>query len=203
MELVPFGDLCTMSGRNADYTHTSDFVDQCEGIIVLTPSNIRDEKVFYDDVVYLSKNTFNKNNTGIVNKGDILLSKYAKSESPYRSALVDNLPDDATVIVNQSIFVISGIKCVPKYLQQVITSYSFQKALHSIATGSMGAVKSSEIAKIMVPFLDEEEQMRIADMFIDYKYKHFELIDLLQREIDDRNKVFEQLLDNMIWEKIR
>ena len=198
-EMVPFGSICTMSGRNADYTHTTDFVDENEGIIVLTPENIQNNSISYDNVVYLSQDAYRKSNTGTVHEGDILLCKYARKSSPYRSVLVKNLPSDVTVIVNSSIIIISDIKCIPEYLQAIISSHHFQNDLSAISVGNLNAIKMTAVAKLMIPLLSVEREKDIGSKMVQLGNKHNELIDLLQRELDSRVKIYNQLVDELLW----
>lgn len=198
-EMVPLGNICTMSGRNADYTHTTDFVDENEGIIVLTPENIKNNSICYDNVVYLSQDAYRKSNTGTVHEGDILLCKYARKSSPYRSVLVKNLPADVTVIVNSSIIIIRDIMCNPEYLQAIISSYHFQNDLSAISVGNLNAIKMTTVAKLKIPLPSAEKEKDIGSKMIMLGNKHNELMDLLQRELAIREKIYNQLVDELLW----
>lgn len=200
-KMIPFGSICKMSGRNSDYFRVADYVEECEGIIALTPSNIQKNQIIYDEVINLSKAAYSKNTTGTVVEGNILLCKYSKDKTSYKTALAINLPKDKIVIVNPSVILINEIQCDPKYLELVMGSRAFQKALGQIATGTMNAVKTSEIAKIQIPLPKREMQERIANTLFAYRQKHNELIQLLQQEINDRTQVIDQQIEDYIWQQ--
>ena len=55
------------------------------------------------------------------------------------------------------------------------------------------------VAKLMIPLLSIEREKDIGSKMILLGNKHNELIDLLQRELDSRGKIYNQLVDELLW----
>lgn len=200
-KMVPLGSVCEMGGRNSDYFRVADYVTESEGIIAISPSNIWNNTITFDDVVFLSREAYGKSDTGTVNEGDIVLNKYCKPKTaPYRSAVAEDLPKDQIVIVNPSVILIRKITCNSKYLHLVINSSEFQRTLNTISTGSMNALSITALSKILIPLPDPDEQDRIVELLWDYQAKNSELISLLEQEIKSRTAIFEQTLNSKLWE---
>lgn len=72
-----------------------DLVDEGEGAITLSPSNIRDMSMNYSNLSYLTWQKYEESSEIKINNGDILLVKTGSSYG--KTALVDNLPLEATI----------------------------------------------------------------------------------------------------------
>lgn len=195
-EEVEIGKLCTIKTRSSDYYLQSEMVGEHEGAMIIAPSNINNSKLNFDDVRYYSWKGYYEKQNLIVENGDIVLCKYSAS-SYYKSAVVEDLPEPA--ITNMSIFLFKNIKCNPYYLQLVISSSAFQALLWKNKSGTMNAIKSSDILTYKIPLPSMDEQKRIVESFLKYRNLNSEIVDSLRSEADKREKQFDCYLDKAIW----
>lgn len=197
-EMVPLSEICVMMMRSSDYYKQSEIVGDHEGAMIIQASNIDNNKLNFNDISYYSMDGYNARPRDQVEVGDVLLVKFAAPASPYKSAVVDFLPEPA--ITNPSIIMIKKIKCNPHYFQLILSSPAFQKEMKRVQNkGSIPAVSTKSLYAISIPIPHEEEQRRIVDKLIFYREKHNELINSLNEEISKRNNQFDYHINNVLW----
>ncbi len=197
-EMVPISEICVMMMRSSDYYKQSEIVGDHEGAMILQASNIENNKLNFDGVSYYSMDGYNARPRDKVEVGDVLLVKFAAPAAPYKSAVVDFLPEPA--ITNPSIIMIKNIKCNPHYLQLLISSPVFQQEMKRLQNkGSIPAISAKSLYTVSVPIPSDNDQDTIVEFFIKYRETHFDLIKTLNNEITKRNKQFDYYMNRLLW----
>lgn len=141
----------------------NDICNSQEGTIVLRSSNIKDNKLCFDDNVYVNKEIPTKL---FVNKGDILIcSRNGSASLIGKAALIET---DIKATFGAFMMIFKGNNIHHKYLYYIVTSCISQyKWLFTTAT--INQLTSSMLGEIFAPFIcDRLEQQSIAD-YLDQK----------------------------------
>ena len=150
-----------------------------EGTIVLRSSNIKDNKLCFDDNVYVNKEIPTKL---LVNKGDILIcSRNGSASLIGKAALIET---DIKATFGAFMMIFKGKNVHHKYLYYIVTSCISQyKWLFTTAT--INQLTSSMLGEIFAPFIcDSLEQQSIAN-YLDQKCSEIdELISIKQQKIE-------------------
>lgn len=157
----------------------NDICNSQEGTIVLRSSNIKDNKLCFDDNVYVNKEIPTKL---FVNKGDILIcSRNGSASLIGKAALIET---DIKATFGAFMMIFKGNNIHHKYLYYIVTSCISQyKWLFTTAT--INQLTSSMLGEIFAPFIcDRLEQQSIAD-YLDQKCSEIdELISIKQQKIE-------------------
>lgn len=142
----------------------SDLVDEGEGAITLSPSNIENQKLTLDKVQYLSWFKYEESPEIKIFNNDILLVKTA---SVGKVAFVENLNEPATI--NPQLVVFKNIKINPKYFYYCLVSPVIQTQIELTLNGGVVltltqenignyycAIPEKTIQECIVNFLDNE-----------------------------------------------
>jgi type I restriction enzyme S subunit len=125
-------DVCLIKGRIGYRGYTKqDLVDKGEGAISLSPSNIKDNKLFFDKCTYISWQKYEESPEIMIFEGDII---YCKTASIGKMALVEYLPEKATL--NPQFVVLKEINCYNKYLYYFMISEEFKGQIKDIIGGT-------------------------------------------------------------------
>ena len=197
--MKPLSQLCEIITRSSDYYKPNEIVDVHQGAMVISPSNILNNKLVFDEVKYYSWDGFYARPRDIVEIGDILMCKFAAQGSPFKSAVVHDLPEPA--MTNPSVLIIKNIKCNPEYLQLVLSSAEFQNNLQRQAKGVMPTISAKILYSLDIPVPPLMEQDRVVKAMRRYQVKHEELISCLNAEIAARQAVFDYYTDKILWGK--
>lgn len=157
----------------------NDICNSQEGTIVLRSSNIKDNKLCFDDNVYVNKEIPTKL---FVNKGDILIcSRNGSASLIGKAALIET---DIKATFGAFMMIFKGNNIHHKYLYYIVTSCISQyKWLFTTAT--INQLTSSMLGEIFAPFIcDRLEQQSIAN-YLDQKCSEIdELISIKQQKIE-------------------
>ena len=155
------GTLTDVFGRIGFRGYTkNDFVSKGEGAISLSPSNIVNNSMNYDQCSYITWEKYEESPEIMIYDGDILLVKTGSSYG--KSTIVTNLPEKATInpqfVVLKSTRIDTRFLCY--YLQSAYCIQQYEKFVGgtAIPTFSQANLKAMYIA---VPPLGE--QIRIAN----------------------------------------
>jgi type I restriction enzyme, S subunit len=154
------GEVCEIKGRIGFRGYTrQDLVEEGEGAITLSPSNIRNNQFNTDQCTYISWFKYEESPEIMVFEGDIL---FVKTGSTYgKVALVDKLPELATI--NPQFVVLKQIKCDNRFLYYSLTTTSFRAQVERIVGGAATPTLSqANLAEQSVPNPPLQEQIRIA-----------------------------------------
>ena len=152
-------DVSTIKGRIGYRGYTvEDIVNDGNGAISLSPSNIVDGKLQFNSVTSITWEKYYESPEIMLCNGDIVMVKTGSSFG--KVAFVDNLPQEATI--NPQFVIINNIKCDNKWLCYLFDSDCIQKNVHKIVVGgAIPTMSQEEIAnfKIAVPPLPEQHRI--------------------------------------------
>lgn len=158
-----------------------------DGILVLRSSNIKDNKLCFDDNVYVKKEIPQKL---IVNKGDILIcSRNGSAELIGKAAFIE-LQMVATFGAFMMIF--KGTSNIyHKYLFYIITSCISQyKWLFTTAT--INQLTSSMLGEIFAPFINNYLEQKSIATYLDQKCSEIDELITLQEEMITKLQSYKQ-----------
>lgn len=161
----PFKALAGMKG-SSEYT-ARDIVDEGEGAILLSPSNINDNKLNLSKRTYISQKKYDKSTTKI-QRGDLLFTKTA---SVGKCVIYDS---DEPAMPNPQLVVLKNIKCLPKFLYYSMVSDVMQEPAKMYVYGSViPTISQLNLGRIKIPVPSPEEQQQIAN-YLDEKCRNID-----------------------------
>ena len=158
-EYKKLGDICSIVGRIGFRGYTrDDLVEKGNGAISLSPSNIIDGKLNFDDKVsYLSWEKYYESPEIMLAEGDVVFTKTA---SIGKCALVKKLPVETTL--NPQLVVLKNIQCDSSYLTYTLQDKRFQEAVLSKKGGtSIPTISQAFLGSLPVPVPPIETQKQI------------------------------------------
>ena len=170
-EIKKLKALSDIKGRIGFRGYTnSDLVEQGEGAITLSPSNIVHGKMSYNKCSYLSWHKYFESPEIMVANGHIL---FVKTGSSYgKTAFVTDLTMEATI--NPQFSLIKPKKVNPYFLNYAISSQYFKLQVERGVIGStIPTISQSAIGNMLVLTPPLSEQISI----IEYLNSHFEDLD--------------------------
>lgn len=152
------GNLCTIKGRIGFRGYTrEDLVNEGQGAITLSPSNIIEDKLDLSNCSFISWFKYEESPEIMVFNGDII---YAKTASIGKVAIIDNLPEKATI--NPQFVVLKEIKCDNRYLYYALRSSFFKEQASSIVRGvAIPTISQANLSLLKIPVPSLQEQKRI------------------------------------------
>ena len=157
-EIRKLGEICTIKGRIGFRGYTrEDLVNAGDGAITLSPSNIIDDKLSLAKCQYISWFKYEQSPEIKIFNGDII---FAKTASIGKVAIVDNLPEKATI--NPQFVVMKEIKENNHFLYYALRSRPFKFQLSQIINGvAIPTVSQSNLEKLSIPVPPIAEQEKI------------------------------------------
>lgn len=139
--------LAIVKGRIGFRGYTNaDLVDEGEGAITLSPSNVVNGKMNYDKCSFLSWFKYFESPEIMVAKGDVL---FVKTGSSYgKTAFVDSLPMEATI--NPQFSLIKPIEIDPEFFNYAVSSTYFKTQVEKGVIGSTIPTISQNAIKNMI-----------------------------------------------------
>ena len=140
--------------------NASDLVDEGEGAITLSPSNMKEHKMQYEKCTYLSWNKYYESPEIMIKNGDVL---FVKTGSTYgKSCLVENLPMEATI--NPQLVVFKEFNCSNSFFDYLLQSNIIRDQVElSVIGGTIPTISQEKILNYLVPIPSLEEQLFIFD----------------------------------------
>lgn len=137
---------------------TTDLVDEGEGCITLSPSNMRDGKMQYNKCTYLSWEKYEESPEIKIFNGDIL---FVKTGSTYgKCSLVQNLPLEATI--NPQLLVFKKFSCYNEFLAYVLQTNVIKTQVElSVIGGTIPTISQQKILNYVFPHPPINEQKAI------------------------------------------
>lgn len=172
-----------------------DLVDENEGAITLSPSNIQNMKMDYSKCSFLTWQKYYESPEIKIKNGDVL---FVKTGSTYgKIGYVENLPMEATI--NPQLVVFKNIKMNSKLLFYMLQmSLVKDQCELAVVGGTIPTMSQVKIGNIYIPLLCENEQQKIAD-FLD---KECGKIDGLKADIQAQIATLEQYKRSVITEAV-
>ena len=191
VEYKKLGDVCDIKGRIGFRGYTrQDLVEEADGAITLSPSNIINQELNYEDCSYISWAKYEESPEIKVAVGDVIFTKTA---SVGKTALVKYLPKEATI--NPQLVVLKNIQCNSAFLAYVLQTYRFQKEVAKLqGVGSVPNISQTSLSGITIPIPPlpvQEEIVRILDSFTELQAE-------LQAELQKRLQQYDYYRDNLL-----
>lgn len=147
---------------------TSDLVNEGEGAITLSPSNMKEFEMDFSKCTYLSWFKYNESPEIQIANGDIL---FVKTGSTYgKTSLVKNLPEKATI--NPQLLVFKEVKINSEFFYYVLLSQLIQAQVSiSVIGGTIPTISQEKIGNyyLFVPPVDEQiEIVKMINQHLDY-----------------------------------
>lgn len=137
---------------------TSDLTDMEHGAITLSPSNMIDGKMNFDNCSFLSWDKYFESPEIMVKEGDIL---FVKTGSTYgKSAIVETLPKESTI--NPQILIITNISIHSKYLYYLLRTPIITNQVETIVIGgTIPTISQTKIGNmsIIIPPISEQKEI--------------------------------------------
>ena len=189
------GDVCDIKGRIGFRGYTrQDLVEEADGAITLSPSNIINQELNYEDCSYISWAKYEESPEIKVAVGDVIFTKTA---SVGKTALVKYLPKEATI--NPQLVVLKNIQCNPAFLAYVLKTYRFQQEVAKLqGVGSVPNISQTSLSGITIPIPPLAEQQRIVDILDRFSTLTTDITAGLPAEIEARRKQYEYYRDQLL-----
>ena len=151
--------ICNAFGRIGFRGYsTSDLVEENEGAITLSPSNMKDGGMTYEKCTYLSWKKYEESSEIKIHDGDII---FVKTGSSYgKSSIVYGLPKEATV--NPQLLVFKDIRCSREFLSYVLMTNSIRNQIEtSVIGGTIPTISQNKILNFSFTCPSKGEQENI------------------------------------------
>ena len=133
----------------------TDQVAKGEGAISITPGNLFNGVVSFDNCTYISWAKYEESPEIMVSEGDVLFVKTGSTVG--KVAQVESLPEKATI--NPQMVVFKNCKCNPKYLCYYLQSPAVQDEIRVLAgIGSVPNISQAKLGSVRIPLISEQEQ---------------------------------------------
>ena len=197
-KVVTLREICKIFGRIGFRGYTlADLVGEGYGAITLSPSNIKEGVLSFNDCTYISFFKYEESPEIKIYDGDIL---FVKTGSTYgKVAQVKNLPNKATI--NPQFIVLKEIQCDKVLLTYIMQSFEFQNKVKLIVGGSTIPTLSQEKLyelNIRLP-KNPQEQNRIAEIL----KAQDKLIESEQTNLAKLQKLKQGLMQDLLTGKVR
>lgn len=201
-EVRKLKSFCTAFGRIGfrGYT-TADLVDEGDGAITISPSNIKETNMEFNSNSYLSWFKYNESPEIKIRENDILI---VKTGSTYgKIGIVKNLPQKATI--NPQLLVLKKIQIKADYLYELLKSEIFQLQVERNVIGStIPTISETKILGFSVPIPTSEEEINeISDYILNINEKIAKAISIKEQEIEKLKEYKTVLIDNVVTGKVR
>lgn len=190
VEYKTLGDLCDICGRIGFRGYTSqDQVDKGCGAISMSPSNIQEGEVVYENCTYISWFKYDESPEIQVSVGDII---FCKTASVGKTALIKELPEKATI--NPQLVLLKNITCDSAFLSYILKTKELQNKVNKIkGLGTIPTISQKDFANLTVPVPPLEVQREIVRILDNFT----ELTAELTAELTTRKKQYEYYSSNL------
>lgn len=179
---------------------TKDIVDEGQGAITLSPSNIQESSMDYSKRTYLSWNKYYESPEIMIENGDVLMVKTGSSYG--KCAIVKNMPMECTI--NPQLVVFKEHTEMPEYL-----AYCFQTSFAkffintSVIGGTIPTISQEKINNYVFPFPPKPDQKQIVT-YLDNEMQKFDTaITNCQRQITLLQERKQIIINEVVTGKVR
>lgn len=188
-------EIAEIKGRIGFRGYTrADLVEEKDGAITLSPSNIINEQLDFSKCSYISWSKYNESPEIQATVGDIV---FCKTASVGKTALIKHLPKETTI--NPQFVLLKNIKCNPAFLSYVLKENTFQSKVKSITgQGTIPTFTQKEFGELTVPLPPLSEQERIVAILDRFDTLVNDISQGLPAEIAARRKQYEYYRDKLL-----
>lgn len=200
-ETIPFKRICKAFGRIGFRGYNaSDLVDQGEGAITLSPSNLTDDSMIYAKCSFLSWDKYYESPEIQIQNGDILIVKTGSSYG--KTGLVSNLPEPATI--NPQLLVLKNIEINTEYFYLLISSSKYQSEIKRRVIGStIPTISETRLLSMHAIIPREEEQLKIVSYITEQSKQINNAIQLQETQITNLKEYKASLINSAVTGKIK
>lgn len=200
-EVKRMKEICKAFGRIGfrGYT-TSDLVDEDEGAITISPSNIKEEFMTFEKCSYLSWLKYKESPEIQIFDNDVLM---VKTGSTYgKIGLVKNIPQEATI--NPQLLVLKEIKINSEYFYALLKTSIVQYQVQTAVIGStIPTISENKILKFKVALPPKNEIEAIIKYNKNVNNKITDAISLKEKEIEKLKEYKATLINSAVTGKIK
>ncbi|WP_027124942.1 restriction endonuclease subunit S [Gelidibacter mesophilus] len=200
-EVKKLKELCKAYGRIGfrGYT-TSDLVNEGEGAITISPSNIKDEFMTFEKCSYLSWKKYEESPEIQIFNNDVLVVKTGSTFG--KIGIVKDLPLKATI--NPQLLVLKDISISPDYFYSALKTSMIQIQIQKEVIGStIPTISETKILnfKIALPPQIQIEKTVVYLNNLNEKFKT--AISLKQQEIEKLKEYKSSLINSVVTGKVK
>lgn len=188
--------ICNLNGRIGFRGYTQDdLVDEGDGAITISPSNMQNLKMNYEKCHYLSWFKYNESPEIQLENGDIL---FVKTGSTYgKSSLVVNLPMEATI--NPQLLIFKKISINNEFFLYALQTSDVRNQIEGyVIGGTIPTISQDKISRIKIKTCSPDMQIKIVE-FLNQKSN---LIDTLIERKNDKIELLEEYKKSIIYEYV-
>lgn len=191
-EVEKIRDIAQIYGRIGFRGYTkNDIVAKGYGAISLSPTNIKENGLFYDDNTYISWYKYEESPEIKINNGDILLVKTGSSYG--KSSIVEHLPQEATI--NPQLIVFKNLKINNKFFAHILKTKEFIKQIEKVVVGgAIPTLSQEQIYNFNTIYPPLHEQHRIAEVLSDVDSLIDKTLGLINKKKDLKTATMQKLL---------
>lgn len=169
----------------------NDIVDKGVGAISLSPSNIVDGMLHFENSTYISWDKYEESPEIKASEGQIVLTKTGSTVG--KVALIKYLPEPCTI--NPQLVLITCTTFNSAYLNYVLQSFSMQSEIKRLAgIGAVPNISQKLLGKIIVPIPSSERQQEIVEILDTFEA----MIANIKEEIALRTKQYEYYREKLL-----
>lgn len=188
--------VCILNGRIGFRGYTQDdLVDEGDGAITISPSNMQNLKMNYEKCHYLSWFKYNESPEIQLENGDIL---FVKTGSTYgKSSLVENLPMEATI--NPQLLIFKKISINNEFFLYALQTSDVRNQIEGyVIGGTIPTISQDKISRIKIKICSPDMQIKIVE-FLNQKCN---LIDTLIERKNNKIELLEEYKKSIIYEYV-
>lgn len=201
-EVKRLKEICKAFGRIGfrGYT-TSDLVDEGEGAITISPSNIKEDYMIFEKCSFLSWYKYDESPEIQIKNNDVLI---VKTGSTYgKVGIVKNLPEKATI--NPQLLVLKEISISEDYFYHYLKTSIVQTQIEKEVIGStIPTISENKILnfKIAIP-INEVELKQIVSYIETQSTKIDQAVAIKEQEIEKLKEYKVSLIDAVVTGKVK
>lgn len=166
-----------------------------QGAISLSPGNIQNNNLTFEDCKYISWEKYEESPEIKIHNGDVVFVKTGSTVG--KVGFVKDLTEKATL--NPQLVVFKNLKVTAKYLYYVLCKSEVQDRVKALAgVGSVPNISQSNIAKIEIPVPPIAEQKRIVTILDKFDALVNDISVGLPAEIEARRKQYEYYRNRLL-----
>ena len=179
---------------------TSDLVDEGEGAITISPSNIQGDFMSFDKCTFLSWVKYHESPEIKIFKNDVLI---VKTGSTYgKVGYASNLESKATI--NPQLLVFKDVKIDNEYFYEILNSSQIQIQINREVIGStIPTISENKILNMKAGFPPDSEIPKIVERVKSVKNKFNEAIKAQKIQIEKLKEYKTTLIDSAVTGKIK
>lgn len=200
-EVKRLKSICKTFGRIGFRGYsTSDLVDEGEGAITISPSNIQGDFMTFEKCTYLSWNKFHESPEIKIYKNDVLIVKTGSTFG--KVGLASNLDSEATI--NPQLLVFKEVKIDHEYFYEVLNSSQVQIQINKEVIGStIPTISENKILNMKVGLPPENDIPEIIENIKSAKSKFNDAIRIQVQQIEKLKELKSTLIDSAVTGKIK